>query len=201
MLVRKLLFVQLVAVAVFLAGCSMPGSLFASDDECRFPSAPEHEAPGWVCGYSVPGFAMQATGQAGISRAGIGVATMRARNDALVALARKFGEEIKVLYENFVHTTGTEKLEIFNRVREVSTKQHLEGVSLEGEVDPEQKAVYVLVGIKEERDVEKNLKKIGRKAADNREFRDSINNERAAWQKYLAEKAWDRLEKRFEEKR
>ena len=229
MLVRKFLFLQLIAVAVFITGCNMPDSRFASDDECRFPSAPEHEAPGWVCGYSVPGLAMQATGQVEISSADINMATRRrAYGFGLANLAEQFAVEVEALRQDFVNTTGKEAAETVDavsrrigeeevafyhkilregrnkltivhqrlagphRIREVAFHQELDGVSqVRSVVNPEGKTLYVLVGIKEERDVEKNLIEIGRKAAEHREFSDSINNERAAWQRYLAEKARD----------
>ena len=207
MLVRKLLFLQLVAVAVFITGCNMPGSRSASGDECYYFTAPGHEAPGWVCDHSMTGLIIQATGVAEMSKASIGMTTKSAYSEGLAALAKAFAVEVKILYEEFEQTTGqgttAETVDaVKTHISEVAASQRLEGVSqVRRIVDPKGKAVYVLLGIKQGRSAERNLIAIGQRAAEDQEFRDSINNERAAWQRFLAEKARDRLKKRFEEKR
>ncbi len=156
-------------------------------DQCTWPDAPAAVAPEWVCSGSMEG----------VELAGVGshkskvpsLARQKAQLDARVDLAQRMKVHVENLTKAYLETTGSGDEETVDQAVTSTSKQitdqTLVGVkTLRTRVSPNG-TTYVIVGLNPE-DVERVTETA---------LRTSMNNERAAWQQFRAQKGYDELAK------
>lgn len=173
------------AVILSLAACSTP---VKSDKvaECVFPGS-SSAAPLWVCDAPVEGMTVGAVGSAAKSEAGISFMKQMATTDARVQLAQSMKVQVQNMIKQYVETTGAASKETVDRVNTSVTKQitdqTLQGTKLIRSIVAPDGAVYVLVGLDEAA-----AQKLTETA-----IKTSMNNDKAAWQQFRAQKGQDEL--------
>ena len=185
----KLFYVCLSAFALIgLTACGSAPTKVAAAPECTFPnSVPKEAAPGWICDEPVPGIAVSAVGSAQKSQAGIAFMKQMATADARVQLAQTVRIQIANMIKQYAETTGAAGQETVDQVNSSVTKQitneSLVGTRILKSTTGPDGALYVLVGLDEE-----SVQKITEAAINT-----SMNNDRAAWQQFRAQKGQEEL--------
>ena len=187
---RNLLLVTFSAVALIgLAGCaSAPAKVepAAAAPSCVFPNTKE-AAPGWVCDEPVEGASVTAVGSAPKSQAGIAFMKQMAAADARVQLAQMMRIQVTNMIKQYAETTGAANQATVDQVNSSVTKQitneSLVGTRLVRSITASDGTLYVLVGLDEA-----SVQKITEAAV-----KTSLNNDRAAWQQFRAQKGQDEL--------
>lgn len=184
------LFAALTLTAGLLGGCaSNPAKL----DYCTFPDAPGTQAPEWVCSGPVEGIPVSAVGSYRKSAAGYNFMKQQATASARIELASQFQTYVKNLVKQYSETTGTGDSETVDQVNsavsKVVTTQHLEGSKILKTQTSPNGDLYILVGLDKDATIFETQKAI----------RTSMNDARAAWQKFQSNKAHEELNKEIEE--
>lgn len=177
------------ALALSLTACFGGGSKQAAVPDCTFPDAPAAPAPGWVCDEPVEGLSVSAVGSADKSGAGINFMKQQATAAARVQLAQMMKVQVQNMVKQFAETTGVGDSETVDLVNSSVTKQitneSLVGTRIYKTRRSPNGALYVLVGLDDN----------AASAIHETALKTSMNNERAAWQKFQAKKGFDELAK------
>lgn len=185
----KLLYVCLSAVTVVaLTACGSTPTKVVEGPECTFPNSNRMEAaPGWICDEPVAGYAVTAVGAAQKSKAGIAFMKQMATADARVQLAQNVRIQVANMIKQYAETTGAAGQETVDQVNSSVTKQitneSLSGTRILKSTTGPDGTLYVLVGLDEE-----SAQKITEAA-----IKTSMNNDRAAWQQFRAQKGQEEL--------
>ncbi len=185
MKVRNSLFaVSGVALTVLLTAC---GDKVKPVADCVFPDAPSVAAPGWICDQPVEGVEVSAVGSADKSAAGNSFMKNMAAADARVQMAQSMKVHVQNMVKQYAETTGAASSETVDKVNTSVTKQitdqTLIGTKIyKSRVSPSG-ALYVLVGM----DGKSTAK------ATQEALRSSMNNDKALWQQFKAQKGQDEL--------
>lgn len=177
--------------SILTIGCSSKNAVI-DYNECYFPDT-AIKAPVWVCDQQVEGLALQATGIAEDSGAGIDFMKTVATASAKDRLAQSFESEVQSLVKTFLGTTGRAEQETVDATQEVIqrqfTKQRLQGIKIQKSLQGPNKRMYVLVGLSEE-SFKTNAKKL---------INSSFNSDSAEWQRIQAGKGFKELEKAIDD--
>lgn len=171
-----------------LPGCSsnQPKPTALALEACKFPGT-QALAPGWVCDEPVPNWPVTAPGAAEKTAAGISFQKQMAAAAARVQLAQQVKVRVASMIKQFAETTGAGDMETVDRVNTSVTKQitdeSLSGTRILRTVEAPDGRLWVLVGLDDAA-----LTALTKSAVNT-----SLNNERAAWQKFQAGKAQDEL--------
>ncbi len=180
-------FVLPLAVAGILGmgGCASEPPKVAAP-ECVFPNS-QQAAPGWVCNMPVDGVSVSAVGMAQKSAAGLSFMKQMAMTDARVQLAQTVRVRLTNMVKQYAETTGAANQETVDQVNTSVTKQitdeTLVGTKLLRTITGPDGSLYALVGLDE------NIAQQITEAA----IKTSMNNDRAAWQQFRAQKSQDEL--------
>lgn len=186
MKVKNSLFaVSGVALSVLLAACS-PEEIKPVAD-CVFPDATSVAAPGWVCDEPVEGVEVSAVGSAEKSAAGNSFMKNMAATDARVQLAQNMKVHVSNMVKQYAETTGAASSETVDKVNTSVTKQitdqTLVGTRIyKSRVSPNG-TLYVLLG----------MDSSSAATATQEALRSSMNNDKALWQQFKAQKGQDEL--------
>lgn len=186
MKVKNSLFaVSGVALSVLLAACS-PEEIKPVAD-CVFPDATSVAAPGWVCDEPVEGVEVSAVGSAEKSAAGNSFMKNMAATDARVQLAQNMKVHVSNMVKQYAETTGAASSETVDKVNTSVTKQitdqTLVGTRIyKSRVSPNG-TLYVLLG----------MDGSSAATATQEALRSSMNNDKALWQQFKAQKGQDEL--------
>ena len=178
-----------------LAGLAMTSLLVACGGgpkeqqvaDCVFPDATNVPAPGWVCDEPVAGVTVSAVGSAEKSGAGNDFMKQMAATSARVQLAQNMKVQVRNMIKQYVETTGAADQETVDKVNTSVTKQ-ITNETLVGtriyktRVSPNG-TLYVLLGMDDGSVA----------AAAKNAIKTSMNNERALWQQFKAQKGQDEL--------
>ncbi|TNF36008.1 MAG: hypothetical protein EP315_04835 [Gammaproteobacteria bacterium] len=174
-----------VAMTALLAGCG--GKTKEDVADCVFPDAPGTAAPGWICDEPVEGVEVSAVGSAEKSAAGHDFMKQMAATSARVQLAQRMKVKVQNMIKQYVETTGAADQETVDKALTSVTKQitneTLVGTKIYKTRTSPTGSLYVLLGM-DPASVET--------AAQNA-IKTSMNNERALWQQFKAQKAQDEL--------
>jgi len=176
------------AAATLLVACASnqpaPQQPVAS---CMFADGSGQAAPEWVCGAPVNGVDLSAVGYADKSAAGPNFMKQMAATAARVELAQTMKVEVQNMVKQFAETTGAGDSETVDRVNTSVTKQitkeTLVGSKIFRQMPTPSGGMVVLVGLDAD-----TVNKLAEQA-----LKTSMNNERALWQKFQAEKSFDEL--------
>jgi len=176
------------AAATLLVACASnqpaPQQPVAS---CMFADGSGQAAPEWVCGAPVDGVDLSAVGYADKSAAGPNFMKQMAATAARVELAQTMKVEVQNMVKQFAETTGAGDSETVDRVNTSVTKQitkeTLVGSKIFRQMPTPSGGMVVLVGLDAD-----TVNKLAEQA-----LKTSMNNERALWQKFQAEKSFDEL--------
>ncbi len=178
--------VPVLASLTLLAACSSNDKKEEVAD-CTFPDAPSTQAPGWVCDQPVSGIELSAVGYADKSAAGINFMKQQAATAARVQLAQVMRVQVQNMIKQYAETTGTGDSETVDKVNTSVTKQITNEALVGSRIYKTRMSpngnLYVLVGLDGE----------GAKLAAKNALRTSMNNERALWQKFQAQKGQEEL--------
>ena len=181
-----LLGVSVLAISMLLAAC---GSDDVKEDvaDCVFPDAPSAAAPGWICDEPVEGVEVSAVGVAEKSAAGHSFMKNMAATDARVQLAQSMKVHVQNMVKQYAETTGAADSETVDKVNTSVTKQitdeSLVGTKIFKTRTSPNGALYVLLGMDAS---------IAAAATENA-LKTSMNNDRALWQQFKAQKGQDEL--------
>ena len=186
MKVKNSLFtVSSVALSVLLTACSpdtRPPAL-----ACAFPDAPNTEAPSWVCDEPVEGVEVSAVGSAEKSGAGHSFMKNMAATDARVQLAQGMKVHVSNMVKQYAETTGAASSETVDKVNTSVTKQitdaSLVGTKIYKSRTSPNGTLYVLLG----------MDSASAATATQEALRTSMNNDKALWQQFKAQKGQDEL--------
>jgi len=172
------------AVVLGHAACSTPKKDVIS--ECVFPGT-DKSAPLWVCDAPVEGMTVGAVGSTQKSEAGAAFMKQMATTDARVQLAQSMKVQVQNMIKQYAETTGAGSAETVDRVNTSVTKQitdqTLQGTKVFRSIVAPDGSMYVLVGLDEA-----SAQKLTETA-----IKTSMNNDRAAWQQFKAQKGQDEL--------
>ncbi|UTW48653.1 LPP20 family lipoprotein [Bacterioplanoides sp. SCSIO 12839] len=176
------------AAATLLVACASnqpaPQQPVAS---CVFADGSGQAAPEWVCGAPVNGVDLSAVGYADKSGAGPNFMKQMAATAARVELAQTMKVEVQNMIKQYAETTGAGDSETVDRVNTSVTKQitkeTLVGSKIFRQMPTPSGGMVVLVGLDAD-----TLNQLAEQA-----LKTSMNNERALWQKFQAEKSFDEL--------
>ena len=187
MKIRSGLFaVSGVALSVLITGCGSDVVKLEALD-CTFPDAPTISAPAWICDAPVEGIEISAVGSAEKSAVGMSFTKDMAVTNARVQMAQAMMVHVHNMVKQYAETTGAADSETVDKVNTSVTKQITNQI-LSGtkpyrtRVSPNN-VMYVLVGM----DAAMASK------ATEQTLRTSMNNERALWQQFKAQKGQDEL--------
>ena len=154
--------------------------------DCVFPNT-ETRAPGWICDEPVPGLDVQAVGISEKSAAGISFMKDIAAADARGRLAEQVKVKVNKMVKNYMGTTGRGETETVDAVASSTLKtissENLVGSKVYKSRTGPAGRLFVLVGIDENA-----AKKIAETA-----LRSSMNNDKALWQQFVAQKSHDEM--------
>ncbi|TNC93216.1 LPP20 family lipoprotein [Thalassolituus sp.] len=174
------------AAATLLVACSSnePAPQVA---DCVFADGSNQPAPEWVCGAPVDGVDLTAVGYADKSAAGANFMKQMAATAARVELAQTMQVEVQNMIKQYTETTGAgddETVDMVNTsVTKQITKQQLQGSKIYKQRPTPSGGMVVLVGLDAD-----TVTQIAEQA-----LKTSMNNEKALWQKFQAEKSFDEL--------
>ena len=175
-----------VALAALLTACGGEEVKQAAPD-CVFPDAPETPAPGWICDEPVDGVEVSAVGVAEKSAAGHSFMKNMAATDARVQLAQSMKVHVQNMVKQYAETTGAADSETVDKVNTSVTKQitdeSLVGTKIFKTRTSPNGALYVLLGMDAS---------IAAAATENA-LKTSMNNDKALWQQFKAQKGQDEL--------
>ena len=181
-----LLGISVLAMSMLLTAC---GSDDVKEDvaDCVFPDAPSAAAPGWICDEPVEGVEVSAVGVAEKSAAGHSFMKNMAATDARVQLAQSMKVHVQNMVKQYAETTGAADSETVDKVNTSVTKQitdeSLVGTKIFKTRTSPNGALYVLLGMDAS---------IAAAATENA-LKTSMNNDRALWQQFKAQKGQDEL--------
>ncbi len=180
----RLLFTA--AVASLLVACSSNDTKDEMAD-CVFADGSNQPAPTWVCGAPVDDVDLAAVGYADKSAAGPNFMKQMAATAARVELAQVMQVEVQNMIKQYAETTGTADSETVDQVNSSTTKQitnqSLVGSKIYRQMPTPSGGMVVLVGLDAD-----TVNQLAEQA-----LKTSMNNERALWQKFQAEKSFDEL--------
>ncbi len=176
------------AITVILSACGTEGVKEANEvAECVFPDAPDTAAPGWICDEPVEGIAVSAVGTAPKSKAGNSFMKNMAATDARVQLAQAMKVHVQNLVKQYAETTGAADSETVDKVNTSVTKQitdqTLVGTKIFKTRNSPNGTLYVLLGLNDN---------AAAQATENA-VRTSMNDDKALWQQFKAQKGQDEL--------
>ena len=175
-----------VALSVFLTACGSE-EIKQVALECAFPDAPTVPAPGWVCDEPVEGVEVSAVGSAEKSGAGVSFSKNMAATDARVQMAQAMKVHVSNMVKQYAETTGAADSETVDKVNTSVTKQitdqTLTGTKRYKSIVSPNGVVYVLIGMDDATAAK----------ATQEAVRTSMNNEKALWQQFKAQKGQDEL--------
>lgn len=181
-----LLGISVLAMSLFLTAC---GSDEVKEDvaDCVFPDAPSAAAPGWICDEPVDGVEVSAVGVAEKSAAGHSFMKNMAATDARVQLAQSMKVHVQNMVKQYAETTGAADSETVDKVNTSVTKQitdeTLVGTKIFKTRTSPNGALYVLLGMDAS---------VAATATENA-LKTSMNNDKALWQQFKAQKGQDEL--------
>jgi len=181
-----LLGISVLTMSLFLAAC---GSDDVKEDvaDCVFPDAPSAAAPGWICDEPVEGVEVSAVGVAEKSAAGHSFMKNMAATDARVQLAQSMKVHVQNMVKQYAETTGAADSETVDKVNTSVTKQitdeTLVGTKIFKTRTSPNGALYVLLGMDAS---------VAATATENA-LKTSMNNDKALWQQFKAQKGQDEL--------
>jgi uncharacterized protein YeaO (DUF488 family) len=174
------------AAALLLTACGSDDVKQAAPD-CVFPDAPGASAPGWICDEPVDGVEVSAVGVAEKSAAGHSFMKNMAATDARVQLAQAMKVHVQNMVKQYAETTGAADTETVDKVNTSVTKQitdeTLVGTKIYKTRTSPNGSLYVLLGMDPNTTV----------TATQNALRTSMNNDKALWQQFKAQKAQDEL--------
>lgn len=177
----------LLLAALTLAACGSKEEVKTAAPDCVFPDAPNTPAPGWICDEPVEGVEVSAVGVAEKSKAGHSFMKNMAATDARVQLAQAMKVHVQNLVKQYAETTGAADSETVDKVNTSVTKQitdeTLVGTKIFKTRTSPNGTLYVLLGL------DPNA---ARNATENA-LKTSMNNDRALWQQFKAQKGQDEL--------
>lgn len=182
------LTIALATASVLMAGCSSNDKKSAEPvASCVFADGSNQAAPDWVCGAPVDGIDLAAVGYADKSAAGPNFMKQMAATAARVELAQTMRVEVQNMIKQYAETTGTGDDETVDRVNSSVTKQitkeTLVGSKIFRQMPTPSGGMVVLVGLDAD-----TVNQLAEQA-----IKTSMNNERALWQKFQAQKSFDEL--------
>lgn len=170
-----------VTTAFLLTSCSSDDVKLDSPD-CVFPDAQSEPAPGWICDEPVDGVAISAVGVATKTAAGHSFMKNMATTDARVQLAQSMQVHVQNMVKQYAEVTGAADTETIDKVNTSVTKQitdeSLVGTKIYKTRTSPNGSLYILVG----------MDSALATAATENALKSSMNNDRAAWQQFRAEK-------------
>ncbi len=176
-----------VETTTLLVACASNQPTQAPVASCVFADGSGQAAPEWVCGAPVDGLDLSAVGYADKSAAGPNFMKQMAATAARVELAQTMKVEVQNMIKQYAETTGTGDSETVDRVNTSVTKQitkeTLVGSKIFRQMPTPSGGIVVLVGLDAD-----TVNKLAEQA-----IKTSMNNERALWQKFQAEKSFDEL--------
>jgi uncharacterized protein YeaO (DUF488 family) len=181
-----LLGISVLAMSLLLTAC---GSDEVKEDvaDCVFPDTPSAAAPGWICDEPVDGVEVSAVGVAEKSAAGHSFMKNMAATDARVQLAQSMKVHVQNMVKQYAETTGAADSETVDKVNTSVTKQitdeTLVGTKLFKTRTSPNGALYVLLGMDAS---------VAATATENA-LKTSMNNDKALWQQFKAQKGQDEL--------
>jgi uncharacterized protein YeaO (DUF488 family) len=181
-----LLGASVLTLSLLLAAC---GSDEVKEEvaDCVFPDAPSAAAPGWICDQPVEGVAVSAVGVADKSAAGHSFMKNMAATDARVQLAQSMKVHVQNMVKQYAETTGAADSETVDKVNTSVTKQitdeTLVGTKIFKTRTSPNGALYVLLGMDAS---------VAATATENA-LKTSMNNDKALWQQFKAQKGQDEL--------
>jgi hypothetical protein len=180
------LSISAVVMTLLLTACGSDEVKQAAPD-CVFPDAPNAAAPAWVCDEPVEGVAVSAVGVAEKSAAGHSFMKNMAATDARVQLAQAMKVHVQNMVKQYAETTGAADSETVDKVNTSVTKQitdeTLVGTKIYKTRTSPNGALYVLLGMDGS---------VAAAATENA-LKTSMNNDRALWQQFKAQKGQDEL--------
>ena len=175
-----------IVITLLLSACGSDEVKQAAAD-CVFPDAPSESAPGWVCDQPVEGVEVSAVGVAEKSAAGHSFMKNMAATDARVQLAQAMKVHVQNMVKQYAETTGAADSETVDKVNTSVTKQITDETLVGTKIFKTRKspngALYVLLGMDAS---------IAAAATENA-LKTSMNNDRALWQQFKAQKGQDEL--------
>ena len=178
--------ISVAVMALVLTSCGSD-EVKQADPDCVFPDAPSAAAPGWICDEPVEGIAVSAVGVAEKSAAGHSFMKNMAATDARVQLAQSMKVHVQNMVKQYAETTGAADTETVDKVNTSVTKQitdeSLVGTKIYKTRTSPNGNLYVLLGMDES---------VAASATQNA-LRTSMNNDRALWQQFKAQKGQDEL--------
>lgn len=181
-----LLGISVLATSLLLTACGSDEVKQAAPD-CVFPDATSEPAPGWVCDEPVEGIQVSAVGIADKSAAGHSFMKNMAETDARVRLAQSMKVHVQNMIKQYAETTGAADSETVDKVNTSVTKQitdeSLVGTKIFKTRTSPNGVLYVLLGMDAS---------VAAAATENA-LKTSMNNERALWQQFKAQKGQDEL--------
>ena len=174
-----------VALSVLLTACGSKEVKPVAD--CVFPDAPSVAAPGWICDEPVEGIEVSAVGSAAKSAAGNSFMKNMAATDARVQMAQSMKVHVQNMVKQYAETTGAAASETVDKVNTSVTKQitdqTLTGTKRYKSITSPNGVVYVLIGM-DDATAAKATEEV---------VRTSMNNDKALWQQFKAQKGQDEL--------
>lgn len=181
-----ILSISAVAMVALLTACGSDEVKQAAPD-CVFPDAPGSAAPGWVCDEPVAGIEVSAVGVAEKSAAGHSFMKTMAATDARVQLAQSMKVHVQNMVKQYAETTGAADAETVDKVNTSVTKQitdeTLVGTKIFKTRTSPSGTLYVLLG----------MDPAMASTATQNALKTSMNNDKALWQQFKAQKGQDEL--------
>ncbi len=184
---RTGLFGSSIAVAALMLSACSGSEVKEAQHDCVFPDAPSAGAPGWICDEPVEGIQVSAVGVAEKSAAGHSFMKNMAATDARVQLAQAMKVHVQNMVKQYAETTGAADSETVDKVNTSVTKQitdeTLIGTKIFKTRTSPSGTLYVLLGMDGS---------VAAQATENA-LKTSMNNDKALWQQFKAQKGQDEL--------
>lgn len=175
-----------ITAVLLLTSCGSDEVKQATAD-CVFPDAPSAAAPGWICDEPVDGIGISAIGVAEKSAAGHSFMKNMAATDARVQLAQQMKVHVQNMVKQYAETTGAADSETVDKVNTSVTKQitdeTLVGTKIFKTRTSPNGTLYLLLGMDPSTTA----------MATENALKTSMNNDRALWQQFKAQKGQDEL--------
>jgi len=168
-------------IVVFI-GCSSKNQTIPQTTECVIEN---QEAPVWICAPKDTKEYITAVGSAEKSPLGFNFQRTEALSAARDALARRIEVKVKNIFKRFESVTGAKNNKTAEKVVENVSKQvaniTLRNTKILATWQSKNGTLYVLVGVPK-----KNIEE---------EIKTSLSSKDALYQKYIANKEWEKLDK------
>ena len=182
----KLAVVMALALGTIACGTTQVAVKEAPAD-CVFPNT-EKAAPGWICDEPQPGLDIQAVGIAEASKGGISFMKDIAATDARGRIAEQLKVKVSKMVKKYLGNTGVGDTETVDAAAESTVKsissETLVGTKIYKSRTGPNGRLFVLVGMDSASAAQST------KAA----VSTSMRNDRAMWQKFMAQKSFDEME-------